>query len=252
MKQPIKVLHTSDIHLDDRIGVDGEASQGQLGFAAVIDLAIEQEVDLFLLAGDLFDHNRVKSPCLEYASEQLSRLSCPTVMITGNHDCLADYSVYHRYQPTDAGDHVIFLQEEAGSTHRIEELGVTIWGRGIVDHHPEHKPLAKVPANENEDWYIGMTHGYYTGRGGEMYSSLIMADEIEGSGFDYLALGHVHVFSTIQHGKTVAAYPGSPNLSQGVKESSAAIVELHPENGVTVEKMVLLPSITRDGATQTS
>ena len=241
MKKKLKLLHTSDIHLDDNIGFGLEASPGQVGFKAVIDEAIKREVDLFLLAGDLFDHNRVKQPCLDFTTEQLARLRCPVVMITGNHDCLADYSVYRRYDPKEAGPHINFLQDEQGSVCRFEEHGITIWGRGIVDHHPGNKPLENVPKREHNDWYLGMTHGFYVDRGAEMFSSLITPDEIEGSYFDYLALGHVHVFSVMEHGKTIAAYSGSPNLAQGAKEMSVALVDLDPEQGVHVQKVEILP-----------
>ena len=240
MKQSLKLLHTSDIHLDNQSGED-VSDAGALGFISVIDAAIAHDVDMFLLAGDLFDHNRVKQPCLDFASEQLARLDCPTVMITGNHDCMADYSVYHRYDPREAGDHITFLQEASGAASRFDELGLTIWGRGIVDHHPGHKPLEWVPRHEHDGWYLGMTHGHYTGQGSERFSSLITPDEIAASGFDYLALGHVHVYSVIQHGDTTAAYPGSPNLGQGAKESSAALVSLEPETGVSVQRVSLLP-----------
>ncbi|MBT6665753.1 MAG: hypothetical protein HOB01_10420, partial [Gammaproteobacteria bacterium] len=80
MKRKLKLLHTSDIHLDDHIGEGADAGPGQVGFTVVIDEAIKHEVDLFLLAGDLFDHNRVKQPCLDFTTEQLSRLECPVVM----------------------------------------------------------------------------------------------------------------------------------------------------------------------------
>lgn len=248
MKQAVKLLHTSDVHLDDRMGEGEQMGTGQVGFTAVIDAAIEHEVDMFLLAGDLFDHNRVKQPCLDFATEQLSRLTCPVVMITGNHDCMADYSLYHRYDPRDAGSHITFLQEEAGSIARFEEFGLSIWGRGIVEHHPEHKPLELVPDHEHDGWFLGMTHGYYVNRGAQMYSSLITPEEIEQSNFDYLALGHVHVFATMQHGRTLAAYPGSPNLGQGAKEMTAALVSLDPDTGVDVEKINLRPVTSTEGA----
>lgn len=241
MKQRLKVLHTSDIHLDDRIGSDDDLSHGQQGLMSVVNAAIEAQVDLFLLAGDLFDHNRVKAPCLDFATEQLARLTCPVVMITGNHDCLADYSVYHRYDPRDAGAHVTFIDNEDGAFHRFDELGVTLWGRGIVEHGPENQPLYHVPEHEHEGWFIGMAHGYYTGRDAQMYSSLITPDEIHESGLDYLALGHVHVFATMRHGRTLAAYPGSPNPGQGAREMTAALVDLDPESGVIARKLDLLP-----------
>lgn len=239
MKQRLSVLHTSDIHLDNDIGGAGEESSGQIGFMKVVDTAIAMDVDLFLLAGDLFDHNRVGDACLEFASSQLARLSCPTVMVTGNHDCLADYSVYHRFDPGEAGDHICFIREEAGGVVDLDGLGVRIWGRGIVDHHPGNKPLEHVPPHDNDHWYVGVTHGYYVNRGAEMYSSLITPAEVEASGLDYLALGHVHVFQSIQHGKTLAAYPGSPNLAQGAREMTVAHVELDPERGVSVSRVSL-------------
>lgn len=242
MKQPLKVLHTSDIHLDNNIGTGEDMSHAQVGFRSVIDSALKHDVDLFLLAGDLFDHNRVKEPCLEFVSEQLARLSCPTIMITGNHDCMAEYSIYHKYDPREAGSHVTFLDDQDGSSHRIEDMGVTIWGRGIVDHHPDHKPLESVPDHEHEGWYLGMTHGFYIDRGMQAFSSLITPEEIERSGFDYLALGHVHVYSVMEHGKTTAVYPGSPNHAQGAKEMTAALVDLDPALGVQVEKLLLNPS----------
>jgi len=239
VKSRLNILHTSDIHLDNNIGSRGEESSGQLGLIKVVNKALAMDVDMFLLAGDLFDHNRVKTACLEFASEQLSRLRCPVVMVTGNHDCLADYSVYHRYDPTEAGDHVHFIREEAGGVVDFDALGVRVWGRGIVEHHPNNKPLENVPEHDGESWYLGVTHGYYVGRGAEMYSSLITPLEVEACKLDYLALGHVHVFSTMYHGRTHAAYPGSPNQAQGAREMTAAHVELHPGRGVAVNRVLL-------------
>ena len=237
MKSRTTLLHTSDIHLDNNLGPSGEETVGQLGMMHVVDKALSLDVDVFLLAGDLFDHNRVNASCLEFASEQLARLRCPVVMVTGNHDCLADYSVYHRFDPADAGDHIHFIREEMGEV--IDVAGLRVWGRGIVDHHPGHKPLGVVPVHEGGEWFVGITHGYYVNRGAQMYSSLITPEEVEASGFDYLALGHVHVFSTMQHGKTLAVYPGSPNLGQGTRERTAAHVELDPANGVSVQRVSL-------------
>ena len=163
------MLHTSDIHLDNRVGMDGEHCPGESGLRAVVDKAGELSVDLLLLAGDLFDHNRVKEPCLAFADEQLSRAPCPVVMITGNHDCMTDYSIYNKYHPEKNGDHIHFIREIDGDTRDFPDLGVRIWGRGIVDHHPGNKPLSEVPGHEGDEWYVGMTHGYYVNRGAEMF-----------------------------------------------------------------------------------
>lgn len=238
-KTTCNILHTSDIHLDNEIGGEGNESAAQLGFMHVIDAAIDRDVQLFLLAGDLFDHNRIKRPCLEFVSAQLSRLHCPAVMISGNHDCLAEDSIYEKFDPTEAGTEIHFIKEAQGGMIEFESLGVRVWGKGIVDHHPGHKPLSDVPEADFAGWNIGMTHGYYVGRGAQHYSSLITPDEIAESQFDYLALGHVHVFATMQHGDTHAAYCGSPNIGQGAKEKTAAHILLDPDSGVTIKRLLL-------------
>jgi exonuclease SbcD len=236
-KKFCQLLHTSDVHLDNDIGGPGDESRGQLGFMAVIDAAVERQVDLFLLAGDLFDHNRVKEPCLEFTVEQLSRLHCPVVMITGNHDCLADYSIYHKFDPAVAETDVHFIQNPDGDFLDFQAWGLRIWGQGIVDHSPDNKPLANVPLEPYAGWHIGMAHGYLNIRGGDSYSSMIAEHEIAASSLDYLALGHVHVFTDMDFGGTRAVYPGSPNLAQGSRESTAAHVLLDPEHGITVNRL---------------
>ena len=244
MKSPLRILHTSDIHLDNQIGTGADLSPGQIGMMAVVDAAIEQQADLFLLAGDLFDHNRIKQPCLDFVTEQLARISCPVLIITGNHDSMAEYSIFDTYDPCEAGAHIVVLRDEPGEVHRLDSLGVTVWARGIVDHHPEYKPLEHIPDHEHDGWYLGMSHGHYVEghpediHPGARRSSQITSHEIAASDLDYLALGHVHVFQTMQHGRTLAAYAGSPNLGQGAKEMTAALVTLCPDDGVNVEKLV--------------
>ncbi len=235
----LTLLHTSDVHLDDRVD-ETRPSTGQLGFMSVIDKALELDVDMLLLAGDLFDHNRVKEACLGFASEQLARLSCPVVMITGNHDCLASYSIYHKYDPCEAGSHIHFIRDLDGTTLDFPDLGLRVWGKSMFDHHPENKPLAGLPAERRDDfWMLGMAHGYLVDRGATMFSSLITPEEIAASGLDYLAMGHVHVYQSVVHGDTCAAYCGSPNLEQGAREMTAAHITLDPATGVTVAPIYL-------------
>ena len=238
-KPSLSILHTSDVHLDNNIGGPGEESHAQLGFIRVIDRALELEVDLFLLAGDLFDDNRVNESCFEFVNTQLARLTCPVVMVAGNHDCLTDHSVYHRYDPTGAGDHVRFIRDEPGATTEFPELGLTVWGRGIVDHHTDNQPLEYVPPRNSQHWYVGVTHGYYAEQA-IMCSSLITHAEIESSGLDYLALGHFHAYQLIEAGNTVAAYPGSPNRDLHNQELTAAHIRLCPDDGVRINRVLLI------------
>jgi DNA repair exonuclease SbcCD nuclease subunit len=64
---------------------------------------------------------------------------------------------------------------------------------------------------------------------------------VEVSRLDYLALGHVHVFTDITHGQTRACYPGTPApLHMGAHETgSVVVVSLDPETGVSLSQLPL-------------
>ena len=71
-------------------------------------------------------------------------------------------------------------------------------------------------------------------------SSLITPQEIEESGFDYLALGHVHIHRTMRHGHTLACYPGVPLASEGTATNGClAIVNLTPGAAAQVAAQTL-------------
>jgi DNA repair exonuclease SbcCD nuclease subunit len=77
-----------------------------------------------------------------------------------------------------------------------------------------------------------MAHGLYMDEPESDRSSLITPQEIADSGFDYLALGHVHVHRQVRHGNTLACYPGVPAASYGTTGSGhMTLVELTPGAG---------------------
>jgi DNA repair exonuclease SbcCD nuclease subunit len=68
-------------------------------------------------------------------------------------------------------------------------------------------------------------------------SSLITPQEIAASGFDYLALGHVHAHRRMHHGDTVACYPGVPAAHLGTRETGTmAIIDLVPGQPATISE----------------
>jgi DNA repair exonuclease SbcCD nuclease subunit len=233
------LLHTSDLHLGNLQGEPGD-SPAHLGLMRVVDEARAGNVDALLIAGDLFDSNRVDQRCVEFVYAQLRRLTCPVVIIPGNHDCFTEDSIFRRFDPADAGGRVHLLTSEEGETLELTELQLRIWGRGIVDHHPGNQPMAGVPDRVGDAWHVGLTHGYYVGRGPYAYSSLITADEIGSADLDYLALGHVHAYAEVSQGGTCAAYSGSPSHGYGVAGGTAAWVTLHPERGASVLPLQLV------------
>ena len=228
MIRPLKIAHTSDVHLHD--GHDGQHVRD--AFARVIDTVLDARSELFLIAGDLFDHNRIQGDVIDFVYEQLSRVPCPTVIIAGNHDCWEERSVLQRMDFRHAGHHVTLLDEIEGTQVEFPELHATVWGRCMLEHDRTNRPMAGSPPRKGSLWHIGMAHGLYMDEPDSDRASLITPQEIADSGFDYLALGHVHVHRQMRHGNTLACYPGVPAAYYGTAQSGQmTLVELTPGAG---------------------
>ena len=231
-------LHTADVHLDSRPAGAAQPPRVYRAFEAIIDRALGANVDLVLIAGDLFDHNRVADETVTFAQSQLRRLHCPAVILPGNHDCLHPNGIYHRHDFSAACDNVRIITELDGQTMAFPELDLVVWGRAMETHEPAFRPLANIPARHARParWHVAMAHGFfYEDFETPERSSPILAAEIRQTGWDYVALGHKHVMADHSQGSVVAWYPGTP-----LPEWSAAppghvlLVECCPESGVIV------------------
>ncbi len=231
MTDTLRVAHCSDIHLDgDAAGMNGASGDYyREGFARVLAEIRGHDPDLMLIAGDLFDSNTATDGTINWAMDILSEQPVPVVMIPGNHDCLEEGSIYHRYDFNRISN-VQMLATEVGAIARVPELGVAVWGKGMVEHAPSYSPLGGCPERPADcQWYFGMGHGIYVPHGGETHrSSPIHMQEIEDSHCDYLALGHHHAALELLSDKAFAAYCGSPTDTIG-KGATYIVVDLQKD-----------------------
>ena len=214
--RPLRVLHTADLHLDgDAYGradeLDAHRARERRVFQQVIDRALADQVDLVLIAGDLFDHNRVSDDSVAFVRAELARLFMPVVILPGNHDCLETNGVHERHDFSKGARHVRVIRKLDGELVDFPELDAVVWGRGMAEHVPSFQPLAHVPTKTAGRWCIAMGHGfYYDERQRPERSSPIFADEIRDTGWDYLALGHHHLQADVSQPGVAAWYAGAP------------------------------------------
>ena len=91
----MKFLHAADIHLDSPL--TGLLARDDLpnavihhctrrAFAAMIDLALEEDVAFVVIAGDLYDGDWKDFSTGLFFAEQMRRLARPCFLLRGNHD----------------------------------------------------------------------------------------------------------------------------------------------------------------------
>jgi DNA repair exonuclease SbcCD nuclease subunit len=238
----LKILHTADIHLDSDSYGNAQQRQAYRSLyrrclQIIVDRARDTEVDLLLIAGDLFDHNRVPEETVQFAQEQLQRLQRPVVILPGNHDSLYTNAIYDRYDLTAGGNNVRVITTLNGQTLEFPELDLVVWGRAMEEHEPGFHPLAHLPTRQDQRWHIAMAHGFfYETRQEAERSSPIFAEEIRDTGWDYVALGHHHTLTNVTQGNVVAYYPGAPliNWRGDPPNGHVLLLDCSPEHGVRV------------------
>jgi DNA repair exonuclease SbcCD nuclease subunit len=252
-RQPLKILHTADVHLDlDGYGADPHTRRyrdiNHQAFRTVVDLAIRESVDVLLIAGDLFDSNRPSADVVEFAIEELRRVDRPIVMIPGNHDCVNAQSIYHRVNLPGACPNLLLISHPDGEQHRLSSHNLVLWGRGMVEHEPTYRPLGGLPRRQGDAWHIALGHGFFMDDDVPSYrSSPIYAGEIRASGWDYLALGHCHAFSDVSQGSVTAYYSGAPGFFSGVQGADGYVALVQCEMGesrqIDVRRLDLRPLV---------
>ena len=247
-RRPLRLLHTADVHLgSDGYGTAAQQAahveRAQRTFQAIVDRALADEVDLLLIAGDLFDHNRVTDDTVAFVRAELDRLRQPVVILPGNHDALYANAIYDRHDVGAGARHIHVIRQRDGELIEFPALDAVVWGRAMEEHAPEFRPLAGLPARDDRRWWLAMGHGFFYEAGQRPErSSPIFADEIHASGWDYVALGHQHVQTDVSQGPVVAYYAGAPMPDGGAHPAGTVLrVDLSLEGGIRVEPRPIAP-----------
>ena len=256
----LRLLHTADVHLGARHADLGDAASAQrerqfAAFAASVDLALAEKVDLFLVAGDLFDSNVQPRRSVERVAAELGRLvgaRIRTVLIPGTHDVYDRSSVYRAYDlaalagAPDGSDLLTVLTPERPWVH-IGACDVVVHGPVFATKRAPHSPLRDLAAVRTPDatWRLGLLHAAVAIPGRTDHDEVVITtDEIAASGLDYLALGHWHGVQVAKARGVTYAYAGAPEpvaLDQD-KAGKVLLVTLEHRDDtktVTVEERVV-------------
>jgi len=232
-----RILHTSDIQLDapfSFLGGKGQNHRRQLRetFKRILDLA-QDDFDLLLIAGDLFNNNRPHQETLDFVTYHLGRLDIPVCILPGNHDCYDEASVYRK-----AGfpENVTIFTDQP-TIRKFPKLDLTVYGNPVLSGGSQLGPLRGLTPTTTTRWHVAMAHGNLVRPDIVDPPRPILPDEIRASGMDYVAMGDWHAFSDYSQGNVKAFYSGAPEPTAMDQKGAGyvACVEIG-ESGVSVQK----------------
>lgn len=209
----VKVLHCADLHFDtpfkELSKEVSDTSKNELleVFKNIIDLAIDENIEVLLIAGDVFDNLTVNKNTLFFISDQIRRIKNIKVFISpGNHDPYNEKSFYSMINWPEN----VYIFKGDMEFKEVKELNLIVWGAGFRNNY-ENKTLLRRINIDNDKINIMLLHGEITSSNSKNEYNPIYINDIYNSNIDYIALGHRHKFSGIlKEGMTTYAYSGCP------------------------------------------
>lgn len=208
----LKLLHIADLHLDSRFaGMPiTEAAKRRADLRSVFKNALEfakkEGCAATLICGDLFDGEYYTSDTLRFLNECFSAMPRHKFIITpGNHD---PHGATSPYRFAGFPENVFVFDSEQLTSITFDELKLTVYGYAFTSAMYTKNPLegfSGAPANGNFNVLCA-----HTELDGIMSSyAPISKKSLEYSGFEYAALGHIHLGDEVgKVGNTVYAYSG--------------------------------------------
>jgi exonuclease SbcD len=221
-----RFLHAADIHLDSPLrglaGQEGNAAERihtatREAFDQLVGLAIEEEVDFLIIAGDLYDGDwRDYKTGLFFVGQmgRLNKAGIPVYLLHGNHD--AESQITKRL---DLPDNIHVFSTRKPETFEIAELDVALHGQSFRQRDVTDNLVLGYPAPVSGAFNIGVLHTGLGGMGDHANYAPCSLDDLVNKGYNYWALGHVHQ-AAVLHEQPYVVFPG--NLQgRHVKETGA-------------------------------
>lgn len=252
----VRFLHLADVHLDTAFEGRSAALRDHLrsalrtSFRRAVDCALDEDVDAVLIAGDLFDDDRLSVTTEDFLVEQLERLATSEITVvytTGNHDPGGrDFRASKIDWPE--GVHYVDRRDpvEIPVLGREGEQKATVVAAGHASAQEQENLAARFPETEGSVPHVGLLHAHVTSaaqvEAHDRYAPCNV-DDLQARDYAYWALGHIHTRQKVCDTPT-AWYPG--NLQGRTPRETGArgglLVTLHADRAPDVEFRPFAPT----------
>lgn len=250
----MRFIHLSDVHLGalpDRGSRWSEERGEEIWetFRRVIAAIRKDPVDFLFIAGDLF-HRQPLLRELREVNYLFSQIPTTTVyLMAGNHDYMKQDSFYRNFQWEQ---NVVFFGSEKLTCMKDEKAELYVYGLSYEHQEITESLYDNVKPLEKPGFHVLMIHG------GDVRHIPLDIKGIAASGFDYIAMGHIHKPQIIFHNKMAYAGAlepidcndvGSHGYMEGTYEDGKVSVSFVPFSSRTYQQIILT---VREDSTQYS
>ena len=247
----MRFLHAADLHIDSPLRgldryegapVDDVRGATRRAFENLIATALRERVDLVVIGGDLYDgdwpdHNT--GLFFVKGVTQLAEEGIPVAIVRGNHDAASKLTKSLRLPRN-----VHLLADAKPETVVLDQIGIAVHGQSFVTPAVLDDLASAYPAPIPDCFNIGLLHTSLNGRPGHDNYAPTTLFALQGKGYDYWALGHVHAAEIVSREPWVV-YPGNTQ-GRKISESGAKGCSLvSVENGVVLDHRTIALDVMR-------
>lgn len=215
-----RFIHVGDVHFDTPFESRDSAKRSMLrrsireAFEKAVDIALNNNVDCMLIAGDLFDNDMLSFATEGFIVKQMDRLKENAIEVfyaTGNHDPGgAAYKARRIKWPSNVH---VFMEAKPQLIEVKNKHGESIGMVAACGHEGprEGRNLAEnFPEKEGELPWVGLLHTDVSGclKGDEDRYAPCTLKDLKDKGYCYWALGHIHKRQVLCEEPAII-YPGN-------------------------------------------
>jgi len=202
----MKFIHTSDWHLGTKfiaLHKKGRRFREILkeSVIKVFNEFNQNNYDLLLISGDIFDNNTIDNSYRQFLSELIARVkpNKHIVLLPGNHDHSSSESVW--FDPIwDSYPNLHIFKDLTSNSIDIESLELTVFANSITKISTSKNPfddLQSQISNNPSKYKIVLAHGSLNEGSVNNTNSSFTKNDIINLGADYVALGDWHSFKGV-------------------------------------------------------
>ena len=189
----MKIIHCADLHLDSKMESNLDPAKARIRRAELLDTydtmvryAVEHQVRVIMIAGDLFDKPHIRKTAKVRVLEQMyEHPEIDFLYLKGNHD-KSDF--LEDMDEDELPENLKLFPGDQWTSYAYDDVIIT----GMELNAANSKTLAMNLVLDQMKCNIVMLHGQESLYEGKEQAEIINLTELKNKNIDYLALGHIH------------------------------------------------------------